>query len=192
MEQEQDLVRRAQSRSADAFRELVRLHQAQVHSFLGRYLTRLDVVEDLAQETFLEAYRHLPTYRHESSFRVWLLSIAKNEALMHLRAERSRRMRETASFEATLSDWMADQMESDSSRLEDQDRRLVALEDCVKGLAPESATLVDGVYFKGRALADVARTSGRREGTVRMTLLRIRQALRECVEVKLAARRALS
>ncbi len=192
MEQETDLIGRAQAGSGDAFRELVRLHQAQVHAFLGRFLPRMDVVEDLAQETFIKAYRSLKSYRAESPFRVWLLGIARNEALMHLREERSRRAREAASVESALAGWMADRMEGDLSSIEEQDRRLLALGDCLKGLAPQSASLVDEFYFKGLLLADVARRAGKREGAVKMSLLRIRQALRECVQLKGAAARAPS
>lgn len=187
MEPEEDLIRRAQAGAADSFRELVRLHQAQVHAFLGRYIARLDAVEDLAQETFLKAYRNLQAYRGESSFRVWLLGIAKNEALMHLRGERARRAREASSYEATLTAWMADRLEP--AGVEDEDRRLLALEACVRGLAPESAGIVEGFYFRGHSVAEIARTSGKREGAVKMALLRIRQALRECVELKVAPRR---
>jgi len=192
MDREEDLVRQAQAGCGDSFRELVRLHQAQVHAFLGRYLARLDTVEDLAQETFLKAYRQLRTYRADSPFRVWLLSIAKNEALMHLRGERARRSLEAASYESVLPNWLADRIEADAANLEDQDRRLLALDDCLKGLPPESATMVDRFYGRGQSAADLARNAGKREGAIRMTLLRIRQVLRECVELKVAARRITS
>ncbi len=185
MDQDLELVRRAQGGSPEAFRDLVRRHQAQVHAFLGRYIARLDAVEDLAQETFLKAYRHLKAYRGESSFRVWLLGVAKNEALMHLRSERSRRTREAASFEATLAGWLAERGES--SPVEDQERELRALENCLQGLAPESAAMIDAFYFKGQGAADLARSTGKREGAVRMTLLRIREVLRQCVQAKGAA-----
>jgi len=192
MDQETDLVREAQSGSPEAFRELVRLHQAQAHAFLGRFLSSMDVVEDLAQETFLKAYRNLGSYRGESPFRVWLLGIARNEALMHLREERSRRARESASVASALAGWMADRLEGDPLSLEEQDFRLRALDDCLKGLAPQSASLVDEFYFQGSPLADVARRAGKREGAVKMALLRIRQTLRECVQLKGAAVRASS
>ncbi len=42
-------------------------------------------------------------------------------------------------------------------------------------------------YFKGRSAAQIARESGKREGTVWVTLLRIREALRNCIRVRLRA-----
>lgn len=69
-----------------AFGRLVREHQAKVRGFLRR-LTRGDaaLADDLAQETFLEAYRKLAQYRGEGSFSSWLCGIAWSRFLMERR-----------------------------------------------------------------------------------------------------------
>ncbi|HEX3825643.1 MAG TPA: sigma-70 family RNA polymerase sigma factor [Pseudonocardia sp.] len=54
-------------------------------------LTNRSVAEDLAQETYARAFRSLPGFRAESSVRAWLLSIARNTAADHLRANSVRR-----------------------------------------------------------------------------------------------------
>lgn len=63
----------------EAFRELVERHQSAVRTFL-RHLTRGNhaLADDLAQETFLRAYRALPTFRGTARFSTWLLGIAHN------------------------------------------------------------------------------------------------------------------
>ncbi len=60
-----------------AFEALVHLHQSPVRQFLRR-LSRgdLDRADDLAQETFFKAYRHLASYRGDGQLRSWLFSIA--------------------------------------------------------------------------------------------------------------------
>ena len=65
----------------DAFGELVLRHQSSVRRFL-RHLTRGDeaLADDLAQETFIQAYRSLPRFRGGSAFATWLLGIAHNQA----------------------------------------------------------------------------------------------------------------
>lgn len=62
-----------------AFAELVKRHQSTVRGFLRR-MTRGQhaVADDLAQETFIEAYRHLAKYRGSAQFSTWLLGIACN------------------------------------------------------------------------------------------------------------------
>jgi RNA polymerase sigma factor (sigma-70 family) len=63
-----------------AFGELVRRHQSAVRTFL-RHLIPGDhaLVDDLAQDTFLQAYRGLAHFRGGSAFSTWLLGIAHNQ-----------------------------------------------------------------------------------------------------------------
>ncbi len=62
-----------------AFGELVRRHQSPVRSLL-RQLTRADVelADDLAQETFIRAYKNIRGFRGEAKFSTWLYRIAYN------------------------------------------------------------------------------------------------------------------
>ena len=69
-----------------AFGELVRRHQSRVRGFLRR-LAHGDsaLADDLAQEAFVEAHRHLVNYRGASTFSTWLLGIAYNRYRNHRR-----------------------------------------------------------------------------------------------------------
>src|SRR6185295_16932720 len=88
------LVADIRAGSGDAFSQLVRLYQAKVRCYLGRFVRGADAVEDLAQETFISAYRSVGSYRQQASLALWLLGIARNLALKHLREEHRRRSRE--------------------------------------------------------------------------------------------------
>ena len=81
-----------------AFDVLVRKHQSAVRSLLRR-LCAGDVAtaDDLAQETFLRAYRKLPAFRGDSKLSSWLYRIAYNVFLSH---RRKRSQREEESLEA--------------------------------------------------------------------------------------------
>jgi RNA polymerase sigma-70 factor (ECF subfamily) len=78
-----------QAGDPNAFGELVRRYQSPVRSFL-RKLTRGDeaLADDLAQETFLRAWRRLETFRAEARFSTWLFGIAMNEFRGRLRRDR--------------------------------------------------------------------------------------------------------
>ena len=77
-----------------AFGELVRQHQSAVRGFLRRLTGgRHALADDLAQETFLEAYRNLARFRGDATFGAWLLGIAYNR----FRTAR-RRQRETVEW----------------------------------------------------------------------------------------------
>jgi RNA polymerase sigma-70 factor (ECF subfamily) len=76
-----------------AFETIVVRYQARVFRLACRLTSDTDA-PDILQETFLQVYRHLPSFRGESQFRTWLYRIASNAALMHRRA-RARRPAES-------------------------------------------------------------------------------------------------
>lgn len=81
-----DLIARAAGGDTAAFALLVRQNQSVLRGFLRR-LTRADhaLADDIAQETFLEAWRKLSQYRGEGSFTGWLTRIAWSRFLMDAR-----------------------------------------------------------------------------------------------------------
>lgn len=180
-----EFIREVRRGSPEAFRELVRMHQAAVQAYLGRYVRNVDLVEDLAQETFLKVYRNLGAYRGESPLRVWIFGIARNEALMYLRQERSRRNRQTPGVLAFIENCMIERLDSEDSSPILQERRLSALEECVGRLPRHSASLIEDHYIRGYDGRRIARAAGRSEGSIRVALLRIRQVLRDCVTRRL-------
>lgn len=180
---EEKLIGQARQGSLQAFTEILRLHQGRVRAYLNRYVRAREVVDDLAQDVFLQAYRSLETYRGEAPLAVWLLGIARHRALMLLREEQRRRAREGQKLEQALAGWRCGRVEE--TPVEDRAHELRALEDCIATLPPDSAKLVSAHYFDEKPLVELARTAGRKESAVRMTLLRVRQALRMCVEGKL-------
>jgi RNA polymerase sigma-70 factor (ECF subfamily) len=83
------LVARAASGDDSAFEAIVERYQARVFRLACRLTSETDA-PDVLQETFLQVYRHLASFRGESQFRTWLYRIASNAALMHRRASSRR------------------------------------------------------------------------------------------------------
>ncbi|MDX2186248.1 MAG: RNA polymerase sigma factor [Opitutaceae bacterium] len=78
--EEQELIRRLQlGDDRFAFEALVRLHQQSVRAFLARLCGQDQAwADDLAQDTFLTAHHHRLRFTHRSSYKTWLLGIARN------------------------------------------------------------------------------------------------------------------
>jgi RNA polymerase sigma-70 factor (ECF subfamily) len=74
------LVARAQQGDVRAFEMLVVKYQRRVERLIGRMVRDADLVQDLAQESFIRAYRALPQFRGEAAFYTWLYRIAVNTA----------------------------------------------------------------------------------------------------------------
>jgi RNA polymerase sigma-70 factor (ECF subfamily) len=190
MEQEERLVEQARRGSHEAFRELLRLHQGRLRAYLSGYIWDRDAADDLAQESFLAAYRNLGGFRGEAPFGLWLLRIARNHALAYLRNEGRRRAHEQGKFVPVLANALASCAELGEGDLDSPDREIQALRTCVEKLPAHSAELIRGYYFKNRSVVDMGRELGKGKSAIGMTLLRIRTALRQCMESRLAATEA--
>ena len=70
------------------FSDLYREHLPHLRSFIYRTVTNTEDVEDLAQDTFVKAYRKLDTFEGRSGFKTWLFSIATNLVKDHHRAQK--------------------------------------------------------------------------------------------------------
>jgi RNA polymerase sigma-70 factor (ECF subfamily) len=74
------LVERVKRGDVRAFEMLVVKYQRRVERLIGRMVRDVDLVQDIAQESFIRAYRALPQFRGESAFYTWLYRIAVNTA----------------------------------------------------------------------------------------------------------------
>lgn len=71
------LVDRAKHGDIHAFEDLIRKYQDQIFRYALHMLPSRQDAEDVAQETFIGAYRSLKGFRNESSFNTWLIAIAR-------------------------------------------------------------------------------------------------------------------
>src|SRR5437867_6001180 len=85
---------------AERFDTLVATHHREIYRYLARTTFRTSEADDLAQETFLRAYRAHRTLPPDANARAWLFAIATNVAKNHFRAE-SRRRRAHAAVRET-------------------------------------------------------------------------------------------
>ncbi|HSI58076.1 MAG TPA: RNA polymerase sigma factor RpoE [Ideonella sp.] len=74
------LVERVKQGDVRAFEMLVVKYQRRIERLIARMVRDTDLVQDIAQETFIRAYRALPQFRGESAFYTWLYRIAVNTA----------------------------------------------------------------------------------------------------------------
>ena len=179
-----DLVQQVLAGDETAFEDLVRRHQGLVFSIVGGFLRSPQEVEEVAQETFLRAFRGLSSFRLDGRLAPWIARIATTTTLDRLRrrhvtelgwddlSERERRAAEDlAAGETREDDAVAarDLAERALDRLKPKDRVLVVL--------------VDGHGF---APVEAARMVGTTALAVRVRLHRARRALRHELETLLA------
>jgi len=84
------LIKLALAGQSECFTVLMDRHLVAVRRCIGSMVRSASDAEDLVQDVVLKVWRHLSTFRSESSFRTWLTRVAINEALQSYRRERSK------------------------------------------------------------------------------------------------------
>jgi RNA polymerase sigma-70 factor (ECF subfamily) len=79
------LVTQARQKDYQAFEELVKRYEGRIYGHTLRLLGNREDAEDVLQETFLNVFRSLDSFRGDSTFSTWIYRIATNNALMRLR-----------------------------------------------------------------------------------------------------------
>jgi RNA polymerase sigma-70 factor (ECF subfamily) len=175
-------IERAKKGEVEAFSDLVRLYQSRVRAYLSRFIFDKSSVDDVAQETFLAAFRSLANYDHRWPFRKWLLGIARNQIHIYLR-ERIRIIPKEESISILISLWNLERAEKET--MEEGDLEIEVLKACLEKLPRKSSLLVKSFYFDQKGAGDIGLETGKSDNAVRLILLRIRKKLRKCIETQM-------
>lgn len=176
---DQELVRRVQRGDSAAFDLLVRKYQHRIAALIGRYIADWSECQDVAQETFIRAYRAIGNFRGDAQFYTWLHRIAVNTAKNHLVAHNRRPPTE----DVDVGD--AEQFDS-GIRLRDTDtpeRELMRqqLEQtvmrAVEALPEELRTAITLREVDGLSYDEIAKRMDCPIGTVRSRIFRAREAI---------------
>ncbi|PVZ64941.1 RNA polymerase sigma factor RpoE [Pelagibaculum spongiae] len=174
------LVERVQEGDRKAFDLLVLKYQQRILNLIGRYVRDFGDAQDVAQETFIKAYRALPRFRNESAFYTWLYRIAINTAKNHL-AALSRRPPGHSDLEASE----AEQFSADSGlheqggpeRLIARDQLKDVIFETIEKLPEDLRTALTLRELEGFSYEQIAEVMGCPVGTVRSRIFRAREAV---------------
>jgi RNA polymerase sigma-70 factor (ECF subfamily) len=172
------LVEQAIAGSQDAYRILVERHSRSVLTLVARMVRDQGVAEELAQDAFVKAFGALRSFDSSYKFSNWILRIAHNVAIDHLR--RAKPPIVSIYDEASgrdLADVLADAREPSAfDRAVRQDLR-DDLETALAALRPEFSRLIVMRYLEDMSYEDISEVVGLPLGTVKSHLHRARAAL---------------
>lgn len=180
------LVQQTLAGDQRAFELLVVKYQRRVERLIGRMVRDVDLVPDIAQETFIRAYRALAQFRGDAQFYTWLYRIAVNTAkkqllelkrdpLVPMSALRSGDDDETSGPDLEPSDHMAD-TETPEAVLASKEIAL-AVNQAMEALPTELAQAITLREIEGMSYEDIAQVLGCPIGTVRSRIFRAREAI---------------
>ncbi len=182
--EDDELIREAQSGDRSAFDSLVRRYDQPILRLALHMLGNEQDAQDVHQEAFLKAYRHLGNFRFECSFYTWLYRIVTNLCLDHLRRRKSRR-----EDPATVLDAHGDEMDllsniSDTRAMANPARELdrkhmgACISVALDKLTPRERTVFELKHYQGLKLRTIGEMLSTTEETAKNTLFRATRKLR--------------
>jgi RNA polymerase sigma-70 factor (ECF subfamily) len=155
----------------------------QLRAFIALKLPVPHLIDEIAHEAFVFAFRRIDGFVPGTSFRAWLRAIAANL----IRAEIQRFAREQAGRiqYARARTLEGDMASEDESRMDE----LEFLQECMETIPAGQRELLDLKYRDDLSTGAIATRMSRTENAVWQALFRLRQQLRLCIENKLARSR---
>ena len=168
------LVAQALGGSEAAFEQIVRRHQRAVLTLLVRLTGDAGLAEDLAQETFVKAFRSLGAFDTARRLSSWLLRIAHNTGIDALRRQRLK----TVPLETAAADNQPLDPEA-PAEADPLERAALAgaLDSAMQRLTPTQRAAMSLRYEEGLSFADVGQVLGMPEATARSHVHRARRTL---------------
>lgn len=170
---EPELVNAASGGDIDAFYALITRHDEGLRRLAYRLLRDRDAMDDALQESYLKAFRALPRFAGDSSFKSWMYRIVYNTCIDELRRTGKVRILPIESAAGH-----ADQRRGPGELATEK----IDLADAVAGLAPETRAAVLLVYVDGMDYRSAGEVLGVSRGTLASRLHRGRAQLRRALE----------
>ncbi len=177
---DRQLVERVQQGDKRAFDLLVEKYWRKLIRLLSRMVRDSGEVEDIAQETFIKAYRALPQFRGDAAFYTWLYRIGVNTAKNYL-AAKGKAMptvsEQTAPDEEGAEDrWAVQDIATPESELLSK-QVAMAVNEAVEALPEELRTAITLREMEGLSYEEIAQMMNCPIGTVRSRIFRAREAI---------------
>ncbi len=175
-----ELVARVQRGDKQAFDLLVLKYQRKIMRLLSRMIRDPSEIEDVAQESFIKAYRALPQFRGESAFYTWLYRIAINTARNWLAQNNRRPSTPSAQENEDGETFDATDNLTDSSNPESEMASRQIAETVNKAMNDLPEDLRNAIVMReidGMSYEDIAESMSCPIGTVRSRIFRAREAI---------------
>ncbi|MCZ2439589.1 MAG: RNA polymerase sigma factor RpoE [Burkholderiales bacterium] len=177
------LVERARRGESAAFEMLVLKYQRRIERLISRMVRDPELVQDVAQETFIRAWRALPQFRGESAFYTWLYRIAINSAKKALADLRRDPLVPEAGLQRDAEGDETSRVENELSDGETPDALLAskeiaaAVNAAIEALSDDLRQAITLREIEGLSYEEISEVMNCPIGTVRSRIFRAREAI---------------
>jgi RNA polymerase sigma-70 factor (ECF subfamily) len=167
------LVERYLAGDMTAFDELMLRYERQIYRVCYRFVENRDDARDLAQEVFIKAFEHLPTFRRQSSLKTWLYRIAMNHCINHVK-------KHSKEF-VEVTEEIGSKQPSVHAEMEDREQR-EQFRQLVKRLPPKQKAILELRIHEQLSYEEIARISGRSVSTIKASVFFALEKIRKLIK----------
>jgi RNA polymerase sigma-70 factor (ECF subfamily) len=175
---ESEWVARAQQGDEDAFVHLAKSYHGRVWSSASRFARSRAELEDLTQDLFLKIWKGLPTYRSDSPFENWLMTVTIRGCYDFLRKHRRRRENETLIDPQESRETPDERGERDKSRRDAWETVQILLDH----LNAKDRIVITLLDLEERGVKETAQLTGWSESNVKVRAHRARKKMKDIFE----------
>ncbi len=169
MSNNEQLIKEVQEGKLQPFSELVDQHKNLVYSLVLRMLSNEQDAEEVAQDTFVKAFKSIKQFKGKSKFSTWLYKIAYFTAINHLREKKMLRAKLDLNSIESEEDSALEQLNQ-----EDQSKYL---NEAISYLRPIDRNLVSLFYLEELSIKEIEEITGFTASNIKVKLMRIRKQL---------------
>lgn len=174
-----DLISKVLQGDKTAYTQIIKQHQRFVFTLALRFSKCREDAEEIAQDSFIKAFRALPTFKQNSKFSTWLYSIVYTTAMTFLRKKRL----DTQSIDDETSLIQLEAYSSDHTIIDVEHKsKMQFVNLAISQLSTIDAAIITLFYQGEQSLEEIAQALGMESNTVKVKLHRARQRLREKIE----------
>ena len=180
IEDDERLVAKAQEGDLFSFDHLVKKYQKKIYFLAYRMMKNHDAADDIAQETFINAYSSIKSFKLGYSFYTWLYRICMNLSINHLR--RQKFVIPESHFEEETSPLEKETTTEDPLSLLVQKERERKIEQAIDSLSPKYKAVFILKVYEDLSYEEIAQTLKISLGTVMSRLFRAREKLQKLLK----------
>lgn len=171
MQDDKTIIEAILNDDKNQFRFLVQKYQDNLYGLCLKMLGDKDKAQDILQESFIDIYKHLASFKYNSQFSTWAYTITYRNIAKTFKVKRKNLLLEQMQFLPEVED------EPDSSNL-----KVELLESALKILNETERAIVFMFYYQGFSITEIAHVMTQSEGNVKIILHRCRKKLKNELE----------
>lgn len=172
------LVRETQKGNKKSFELLIIKYEKQIFNLIFRFTSDKETVQDLAQETFLKAFRAINNFKGKSTFYTWLRRIAINNSINHLQSRKDYTSLDQDSDNSQIRNLSDERFETPEKMILLKERSLIVRK-TLESLPEQFRSILIMREFEDMSYEEIAEVLQSPVGTVRSRLFHARRILKE-------------